>query len=299
MKMGSSRDTELACNVCGSDYRTTVWTKEGYRIARCASCGLLYVENPPAPGELQAHYSFAAGYHQRLAVDGAHVELHAGEARANLRVLNRNARAGRLLDVGCSTGLFLAAARDAGWDARGLEYSADSARVARERHGRDVDQGELLPGRYDPASFDVVTMWDVIEHLPDPRAALRVVHEILKPGGLFVAKTPNADGIYPRVSFAVAAAVGFWGHPEPPGHLYQFSVATLGRLLRDSSFAIRRVHHQRIPIAYSFGDMQGWFRSAKWLAYSCVFAPLALAGPLFCRGDAFTIVARKHDAREI
>ena len=284
---------QVVCNVCGSASREAVWTKDGYRLVRCRSCGLLYIENPPSSEELRAHYSFAAGYHKGLAADGADVVVHADEARANLSVLNQNAQSGRLLDIGCSTGLFLAVALQAGWDARGLEYSADSARVARERHGLEVEQGELLSGRYAPALFDVVTMWDVIEHMPDPRAALRVVHEILKPGGLFVAKTPNADGIYPRASLAVAGLAGLWGHPEPPGHLYQFSVTTLGRLLRDCGFTTGRIHHQRIPIAYSFGDLKGWFRSAKWLAYSCAFAPLALTGPWFGSGDAFTIVARK------
>ena len=290
-------ESHAACNVCRSMSRAVVWTKDGYHIVRCTTCGLLYVENPPSADELQTHYSFESGYHQDLAGDGADVKLHEQEAGANLQVLSRNARPGHLLDVGCSTGLFLAAAGQAGWDAHGLEYSADSARVARERHGLEVDQGELMSGRYAPASFDVVTMWDVIEHMPDPHAALCVVQEILKPGGKFVAKTPNADGIYPRASFAVAGVAGFWGHPEPPGHLYQFSVATLSRLLIDSGFTVDRVHHQRIPIAYSFGDLKGWFRSVKWLAYSCVFAPLALVGPWFGGGDAFTIVASKPISR--
>jgi 2-polyprenyl-3-methyl-5-hydroxy-6-metoxy-1,4-benzoquinol methylase len=287
-------DSLGACNLCGNFPRTLVWIKESYRLVRCDTCGLLYVENPPSQAELKTHYSFESGYHLGLAEDAATVATHAREARRNLRVLSQSAPPGRLLDVGCSTGLFLGVARESGWNIHGLEYSADSAQIARSRLGTDVvDQGELLPGRFAPASFDVVTMWDVIEHMPDPRSALRVVHEILKPGGLYIAKTPNADGIYPRASLAVASKVGYWGHPEPPGHLYQFSIETFGRMLLATGFETQRVYQQRIPLAYSFGNLRGWFRSLKWLIYSCGFAPLSLAGPYFNSGDAFSVVARK------
>jgi SAM-dependent methyltransferase len=285
--------TNTACNLCGGASHSLLWVKEGFRIVRCDGCGLLFVDNPPTAEQLQEHYSFDTGYHQGLVSSSAEVAKHTAEALANLRVLQQSASPSRLLDVGCSTGLFLSAAREAGWDINGLEYSADSARVARERLGAVIQQGELVKGRYPSASFDVVTMWDVIEHMPDPRAALDVVHDILKPGGLYVAKTPNADGIYPRASLAVAGLAGFWGHPEPPGHLYQFSIDTFSRMLRDVGFSTGRVHHQRIPLAYSFGNLRGWFRSVKWAAYSCAFAPFSLAGPYLGRGDAFTIVARK------
>jgi 2-polyprenyl-3-methyl-5-hydroxy-6-metoxy-1,4-benzoquinol methylase len=285
------------CDSCASSSQSEIWTKEGYQLVRCDGCGLIFVANPPSAEQLEKLYSFANGYHQGLAQCDAEILRHEGEARANMHILSKHARPGLLLDIGCSTGLFLLEAQRSGWNVCGLEYSPDSAKIAHVTHHLEVAQGALTKGRYPANSFDVVTMWDVIEHLPSPSAALDVVMDILKPGGLFIAKTPNVDGLYPALSLHVAGKVGYWGHPEPPGHLYQFSVTTLGKLLIQKGFAIEHVHHQMIPIAYSFGTFKEWCRSLKWFAYSCIFAPTVILGRLVNRGDTVIIVAQKNVAR--
>lgn len=286
----------LACNACGCMQQDPLFDKNGWRLVRCAGCGLAFVANPPTDAERAALYSFAAGYHQELAEDAASIAFHRDEARRNLAVLMRHRAPGRrLLDIGCSSGLFLAAARAAGWQVRGLEYSPDSAQVARQELGLDVVTGELGESTFAPASFDVVTLWDVIEHVPDPRLVLQRVRPLLAPGGLLLIKTPNIDGLYPRLSYWVAHRLGFWGHPEPPGHLYQFSVTTLARMVRDLGYGVDAAHQQRIPITYSFGPPCGWFRSVKWFAYCAAFAPAALVGPWVGRGDDFVLVCRNAD----
>jgi SAM-dependent methyltransferase len=283
-----------ACNLCSSTSFAPVITKDGFDIVRCRSCGLLAVAKPPTDDERSRIYSFESGYHETLQEDPAKVRFHEREARLNLRVLRRHVTQGRLLDIGCSTGLFLKGARASGWTGQGLEYSPDSSRVAREVNGLEVKTGELRASTYAPASFDVITFWDVIEHVPDPRGTLERVAEILAPGGLLVLKTPNADGLYPRASLPFARRLGYWGHAEPPGHLYQFSVATLSRMVREAGFDIVAVHHQRIPITYSFGSVSGWFRSAKWAAYCALYMPLAWIGPWLGQGDDQVLVARRR-----
>ncbi len=279
------------CNLCHATALSPLFEKDGFLLVRCQACGLVCVGNPPDDEQRAKLYSFESGYHQELGDDAVSIAFHREEARRNLAVLARHARPARLLDIGCSSGLFLAAARTAGWQVRGLEYSPDSARMAREQHGLDVVTGELSADTFAPGSFDVVTMWDVVEHLPDPARTLELAAPLLAPGGLLVLKTPNIDGIYPQASLAVAGKLGFWGHPEPPGHLYQFSQSTLSRMVERAGFGVSAVHHQRIPIAYSFGDLRGWFRSAKWLAYCVAFAPLAIAGPWVRQGDDLVLVA--------
>lgn len=285
---------KIKCDVCSNSSQSEIWTKEGYQLVRCDSCGLVFIANPPSTEQLEKLYSFANGYHQGLVQSDAEILRHEDEARANMRILTKHARPGLLLDIGCSTGLFLLEAQRGGWRVCGLEYSTDSAKIAQESHRLEVAQGALVKGQYPANYFDVVTMWDVIEHLPSPSAALDEVMEILKPGGLFIAKTPNVDGLYPALSLRVAGKVGFWGHPEPPGHLYQFSVTTLGNLLIQKGFSIEHAHHHAIPIVYSFGTLKQWCRSLKWLAYSCVFAPTVILGPLINRGDVITMIARKN-----
>ena len=217
----------VTCNACGEGRFVPLLRKDGYDLVRCGHCTLICVANPPTDEQRSKLYSFDAGYHASLVDDAASVEFHAREAALNLRVLRRFSSGGRLLDIGCSTGLFLRAARRIGWAAQGLEYSPDSSHIAREQHHLDVKTGELQPGTYPSESFDLVTMWDVIEHVPDPYATLVQVHRILAADGQVLLKTPNADGLYPRLSLRLAGRLGFWGHAEPPGHLFQFSVATL------------------------------------------------------------------------
>src|SRR5690349_22293158 len=134
----------------------------------------------------------------------------------------RHQRSGRLLDVGCSAGFFLKVARDRGFDVHGLEIPADTAALARERYDVDVQVGTLDDAHFEPGSFDVVTMWDVIEHVRDPVGAMSTVARLLKPGGIAALMTPNVEGLFPRLSYRVADRVGFWPHPEPPAHLFQF-----------------------------------------------------------------------------
>ncbi len=285
-----------ACNACGERDFSLLLRKDGYDMRRCGHCGLIWVGNPPTDDERSKMYSFDTGYHASLVDDAASVAFHAREARLNLRVLRSFASGGRLLDIGCSTGLFLRAARAIGWTGQGLEYSPDSSRIAREQHQLDVKTGELQVGTYPSESFDVVTMWDVIEHVPDPYETLVQIRRILAADGQVVLKTPNADGLYPRLSLRLAERLGFWGHAEPPGHLYQFSVASLSRVAERAGFRVVGVRHQRIPIGYSFGTVRGWFRSARWAAYCALFMPTAWIGPWLGQGDDQVLVLKKAGA---
>jgi len=266
--------------------------KDGFHLVRCRQCCLIFVSDPPTDEGLARLYSFEGGYHVQLQEDAWTVAHHQREARRNLATLQRYRRSGRLLDIGCSTGLFLRLAVEAGWEAQGIEYSADSAEIARSTSSAHVVTGTLRPGTFHPGTFDVVTMWDVIEHLPDPRESLRIAVELLAPGGMIVLKTPNCDGLYPQVSLKFKSTLHFWGHPDPPGHLFQFSVRTLTELLRRFDLQVTAVKHSRIPLRYSFGEPNRWFRSVKWAAYCAGFIPLSIAGPWFGQGDDVTIVAK-------
>lgn len=270
-----------------------ILTKDGFELLSCPGCSLVFVGNPPTDEQRARLYSFQAGYHVGLARDAHVLAWHAREATRNLAVLQRHARSGRLLDVGCSTGLFLNAARAADWPGEGLEYSPDSARVAVQTHRLDVKCGELHPDTYALESFDVITLWDVIEHVPDPARTLALLSQVLARGGLLLLKTPNAGGLYPALSRRVAKTLGFWGHAEPPGHLFQFSEATLRRMVCDAGFEVVAVHQQRIPVTYSFGTARQWFRSAKWALFCLFFVPLVVLGPWFGRGDDMVLVARR------
>ncbi|MFQ5512798.1 MAG: class I SAM-dependent methyltransferase [Myxococcota bacterium] len=281
------------CALCEATDSTLVHVKRGYELRRCGSCGLVYVANPPASREIASLYSFEAGYHGELRDESGEFQEALRVARHDFELLRVRREPGRLLDVGCSVGFFLRVAREAGWEVCGLEVSADTSRIARERYGLDVRTGKLEDDGWDPESFDVVTLWDVIEHLPDPKAALAAVHRILKPKGLLVFETPNIDGAFPRLSRRLARPLGQWRHPEPPAHLFQFGTATARRLLETTGFELLETRHERIPIRYSFGRLRRWFRSPRRLVHALLFVPVALVGPLLASGDTVIYFARK------
>jgi 2-polyprenyl-3-methyl-5-hydroxy-6-metoxy-1,4-benzoquinol methylase len=282
------------CNLCQATQFELLIHKDGCDVVRCQRCELIFVANPPDDEQRQRLYSFESDYHTELQDDETSKAFHLSEAVTNLAVLRRHVSTGRLLDIGCSTGLFLRAAQDTGWPGQGLEYSADSSAIAREQHGLNVRTGELKPDTFTPGSFDVVTMWDVIEHVPDPQLTVNLIAHVVAPGGLLVLKTPDAGGWFPQASLRLAQRLDFWRHAEPPGHLYQFSQRTLSAMVEKAGFEVVARHSARIPIAYSFGPPRSWLRSVKWFIYCAAFIPMAWLGPFFGRGDDMTLVCRKR-----
>jgi 2-polyprenyl-3-methyl-5-hydroxy-6-metoxy-1,4-benzoquinol methylase len=290
---------ERVCNGCAAPVKDArlIICKSGFDLVSCPNCGLCYIANPPSPEAITALYAGDQEYHAPL-MDPTHPEFArmSAIARRHLRIVLKSVRGGQLIDLGCSTGLFLHAVRDAGFAVQGLEFSPQRAAFARTHFGLEVANGALADQDYRPASFDVVTSFDVIEHVPDPMAELRRIYALLKPGGSVILSTPNIEGLFPRLSYRFAKWLGYWPHPEPPYHLYQFSVRTLSAMLAKAGFVPGRIDHVRIDLDYSFGNLQSWRRSPKMALYAMVFAPSAIAGPWLRQGDWFYIAAQKPAA---
>jgi 2-polyprenyl-3-methyl-5-hydroxy-6-metoxy-1,4-benzoquinol methylase len=163
----------------------------------------------------------------------------------NLKFPNR----GKLLDVGCATGVFLDMMRKQGWDVEGVEISEDLAAYARENFSLKVQVKDLTRGTIDSGPFQVITMFDVIEHIPDPSLMVSSCRELLSDEGLLLVRTPSEEGflrciakaIY-RVSFGKAEFSMPWFYSFE--HLHSFSLNTLSALLRKHGFSIIRVFRE-------------------------------------------------------
>jgi SAM-dependent methyltransferase len=283
----------LRCPLCSGARNSLIFEKDGYELVRCQTCALVYVANLPPDSDVTSIYSFSSGYHIELADrDASAIAAHSRTAGRYLRLLAAHRHPGRILDVGCSVGIFLEAARAGGWEAYGVELSDDTAAAARAR-GLDVVTGTLANARFPAENFDAVTFWDVLEHLRDPVPTLFLANKLLVQDGILALSTPNVGGIFPRVSLRVAPLTRVWRHPEPPYHLVQFSKETIEHALRLAGFEILETIDRRIPLSYTFGTFQRLIRSPKRLAYAAAFAPLALIGPMFSSGDEIEIVAQK------
>jgi SAM-dependent methyltransferase len=132
--------------------------------------------------------------------------------------------AGTALDLGCSSGGFLASLRGPSWDLFGIEMSDAVAREAQARCGAQVFVGDILDAPFPPNSFDVITCFHVFEHLYQPREVLAKVQRWLKPGGIFYTMMPNID------SAGAAIFRSYWYALELPRHLYHFSPVSLRNL---------------------------------------------------------------------
>lgn len=142
---------------------------------------------------------------------------------------------GRLLDVGCGSGAFLQTMRELGWQVSGVEPDAAAARIAREHYGLDVACGTLEEAALPARRFHAITLSHVVEHLPDPIAALRECGRVLQPSGRLIITTPNVESLGRRV-FGTS-----WRGLEVPRHLQLFSVGTLAECARRAGLRVHAV----------------------------------------------------------
>ncbi len=248
---------DLACNLCGGRQFVVLFRGHGpgpagrpdlfcctsmghgdyTNILRCVSCSLVVLAPSDPLPEVEQFY--------RRVEDPLYLREERGRVRTFDRLLDEIEElrsGGRLLDVGCYTGVFLDRARRRGWEVTGLEPSQWAAGVARSR-GLNVHEGLLAENNLPPESFDLITVWDAIEHFGDPRAEVNHLAHLLKPGGLLALSTMDVESGFARL-------LG----PRWPWfmrmHLYYFSPDTLRALLAQSQLEVARVRrHRRIVSA--------------------------------------------------
>ena len=211
------------------------------QLVRCRRCGFQYV-NPRLQGELILE-GYTAGDDPTYV---SQLEARERTFAASLDEIERAAgRKGRLLDIGTAAGAFVAAARDRGWQAEGCEPNTWMADWGSKHYGITIRQGSLFDQLYEDASFDVITLWDVIEHTPDPRAVLNRCRALLKPGGILVVN-------YPDIGSWIARVLGRRWLFLTSVHLYYFDRRTIRMILQESGYAVDRVrpHVQRLELDY-------------------------------------------------
>ncbi|MFO0931700.1 MAG: class I SAM-dependent methyltransferase [Planctomycetota bacterium] len=230
------------CPLCGGSARDVALRHPDGVLARCRGCGLVSVDPLPASDLALRQYDEAyfrgEGYRDYVAEERA----FRGVFRRRLARLRAFGARGSLLDVGAATGAFLAEAAAAGFVAAGVEPSAWAAEVARGR-GFDVVTGpvEALDATRGP--FDVVTSFDVVEHLVDPLAGVRTLVRHARPGGLVAVTVPDFGGWWARWSGAR------WPFVTPKEHLHYFTRRTLRVLFEAAGLRVREVSLATTPLS--------------------------------------------------
>lgn len=231
------------CPVCDGGRESALFAKRGFTFVRCAGCGLVSIRPLPDPATSKAHHdeSYRGGAYASFA---AADDMRAVIARHRLRLVRPHAGTGPWLDVGCSTGAFVAEAVRAGCDAEGLELSTVAADAARARGLRvhEAAAEDFRPAR----RYAVVTAFDVIEHLRDPIALVQRVVTWLQDDGIFVATLPDIASLPARLLGR------HWFYYAPPDHVHYFTPSTVRRLLGRAGFGRVDVRRALKPLTVDY-----------------------------------------------
>src|ERR1700730_2156654 len=263
----TAHETEMiyiSCPLCGGDstetlyvpWNTSVDPREvlsasgGVRgtqhIVKCSECSLIYANPRPSPEVVVDSYASA--------VDEIYVGAASGREqtfRRCVRLVEAYSAKGKILDIGCAAGFFVKAAQDAGWDARGVEPCRWLADYGTNRLGVKIVSSTLAEAGFEDASFDVVTMWDVLEHVTDPPADLKEVFRILRPGGLLVVNYPDVGTWQAKL-----AGKHWWFFLSV--HLTYFTRDTIKAMVTKAGFedCITRPHYQSLELGHLMKMME-------------------------------------------
>lgn len=297
----------VPCNLCGADDCEEIYPAryelarpenivEAFRssgdeilidpLVRCRRCGLYYL-NPRLRQDV-----IIEGY------SGGSDETFVSQAPAREKTFNRalkriekvNGGVGRVLDVGAAGGSFLGVAKRRGWEVAGCEPNRWLCEWGRTTYGVSLQPGTLFDMDLADESFDVVTLWDVLEHTPDPKAVLLECRRVLKPDGLLVVNYPAIDSLAAKLmgrKWVFLLSV----------HLYYFTLPTVRQMLTAAGFETikHKRHWQTLQLGYIFFRMEQYLPAAakfggkilKALRLSHVEAP-------YWMGQVLVLARRKN-----
>lgn len=216
----------IDCDLCKTGDSPELLVKGGSRLVKCNGCGLIYINPRPKQGSLKEKYAgdYSLGYIAKEASKRR-------RAKKIVRNIAKFKKGGKFLDIGCSAGFILEAARDKGFEPYGVEISPCALKYAREELGLDVFGGYVEDAHFPDKTFDVITIYSVLEHVPRPTQFLREIERILKDDGLVEIWTPD-------IGHSKARRMGAdWPHIFSD-HIWYFTLDTIGKVLNKAGLEI-------------------------------------------------------------
>lgn len=238
--------SENSEGIAAKKFGVTSSSSVNERVVKCSNCGLIFISPRPVQKLVLEGYEKASG--------AEYVSQAAGRIetfRSAVRLLEKSAfpkgkpKKPRVLDVGSAAGFFLKAAKDEGWDAFGIEPNVWMVKWGNKQYGVNAKAGTLEKAGFKKDFFDVVTLWDVLEHVPDPKKTLKEVHGVLKKGGVVAINFPNIGS-----TLAKLTGRKWWFLTSV--HLYYFTPHTLSKMLESAGFetVLVKRHYQKLNLGY-------------------------------------------------
>jgi len=256
------------CLLCGGGEYRQVLRRDAVDIIRCRKCGLMRVDPLPSRDDVLANYRerFFEGNGSYLPYD-ADEALRKRSFRRLLTAIERYRQGGRLLDVGCATGLFLEVL-GRHWEGIGLDISRYACEIASKRTGRRIECGELTEVDLGDKNFEVVTMWNLIEHVRSPIRHFERANHVLSGDGILALTTGDID------SLAARLLGRHWRLITPRTHLFYFTEQTIKAALAETGFEVLNVTRSGREISlshlsyilYSVARLEVFRRAARWIS---------------------------------
>lgn len=281
----------VQCPICKSDSCTFYTKKNGYDFYKCGACRLLYIHpTPSVPVEIydQGYFDGAPKGYGYANYDEDKEPMRPAFLKYLSFIRSHIGTKGRLLDVGAATGYFVQMATEAGYEAEGIDVSEYAVSLGRKKGLRmRAIQLENVQGE-----FDCITMFDLLEHVPDPRATLQKAHSLLRGGGILVINMPDAGSLVARVLGPR------WHLIIPPEHVHLFDRRNIAALLKETGFEVNLTTTigKRYTFKYIFTFLHAitGFSPFGWLGtlFSRTFLS-RLYIPINLRDNMFVIAIRK------
>jgi 2-polyprenyl-3-methyl-5-hydroxy-6-metoxy-1,4-benzoquinol methylase len=242
------------CPVCDNETFTTFLecpdhflSKEVFTISKCEKCGFLFTNPRPEAGELSVYYKseeyISHSNTRKGFINTAYLLVRNYTISRKLNLIQNFIIKGKLLDIGCATGEFLNFCKIRNWDVLGIEPDELSRRKGIENYSlaiEDESQLNTIPS----SSFDVITMWHVLEHVPFLNERIDQLQKLLHPDGYLFIAVPNANShdakFYNR----------YWAAYDVPRHLYHFTIHTITRLFSKHDFSLVKTYPMKFDAYY-------------------------------------------------
>jgi 2-polyprenyl-3-methyl-5-hydroxy-6-metoxy-1,4-benzoquinol methylase len=254
------------CKLCDSVKKKVRYSVDGYDVVQCNGCGVVFLDLHDAVNVSGLYSSDYYLERQEYYLKNSIVDpLHGFENpaivdfREGLKLVESFKHAGKILDVGCGMGIFLSMAKERGWEVSGVDISDYAVSFARERFGLNCFVGKLKEANLPDRNFDVITLWDAVEHFEDPLEELKEIKRILADDGIILFDTPNLESLMKLIAhWTYKATGGLFKYPVKKlfhqFHLYYFSPRTLRMLLDKAGFEIIEMRKKTIPITKARGN---------------------------------------------
>ncbi len=285
------------CNLCGSSDSELLFIKNSCPIVRCRECGLTYAS---LREDISAQDYYNEGYFRGEKAKYGYIDYYKEREyiiynfKRYWKKVEKYKNGGRVLDVGCATGSFLECA-GRNWQGYGLDISKYASKIAQENLGTKIETCQLPEAPWQSGFFDLITMWDMLDHLSNPVENLFKCHQLLKKEGVLVLNVGDTSSLFAKICGKK------WYIMIPPTHLYFFNKLTITAMLNKAGFEVLKIERpgKSVPLKLCFFRLSYIFDSPLINAFSKYILRSRLGNTKIYYNfhDVMTVYAKRSELR--